>query len=171
MHKILILAIGLFTVQSSFAQEQRYDWKSMEPNERKAVIQKMNPKERTLLLNQFKENMMVAELEVPKAKEEEFKRLYSEYQEKQAEIKRKFKADTNYANISDEDATKQIQESFEIGEQLLENRKKYAQKFMKVIKPQQVLQMYQTEGKMRNKILDKKHDLLGNPSSKRRRPR
>ena len=41
---------------------------------------------------------------------------------------------------------------------------------MRVIKPQQVLQMYQTEGKMRNKILDKKQDGSGNTNPQRRRP-
>jgi len=170
MHNILILFIVFFAAQSSFAQEQRYDWKTMKPDQRKAVIQKMNPKERTLLLNQFRENMMVSELDVPKTNEEEFKTLYAEYQEKQAEIKRNFRADANYENMSDEEATKQLDESFEIGQQLLDNRKKYAQKFMQVIKPQQVLQMYQTEGKMRNKILDKKEDGSGNSGSQRRRP-
>ena len=40
---------------------------------------------------------------------------------------------------------------------------------MKVISPQQVLRMYQTEGKMRNKILDKKQDGPRNPGSQRSR--
>lgn len=171
MQKFLVLMILVgFGVQNMVAQEQKYNWKTMKPDQRKQVIQKMNPKERTLLLNQFRENMMVSELEVPQTDESEFKSLYAEYQQKQSEIKRKFKAGADYENMSDEEATKQLNESFEIGQQLLDNRKLYAQKFLQVIKPQQVLQMYQTEGKMRNKILDKKQDGQGNPSSLRRRP-
>ena len=171
MQKFLVLMILVgFGVQNMVAQEQKYNWKTMKPDQRKQVIQKMNPKERTLLLNQFRENMMVSELEVPQTDESEFKSLYAEYQQKQSEIKRKFKAGADYENMSDEEATKQLNESFEIGQQLLDNRKLYAQKFLQVIKPQQVLQMYQTEGKMRNKILDKKQDGQGNPSSQRRRP-
>ena len=171
MRKILFLMIIVcFGSQNGFAQEQKYDWKTMKPEQRKEVIQKMNPKERSLLLNQFRENMMVSELDVPQNDESQFKSLYAEYQQKQSEIKSKFKAGADYENMSDEEATKQLNESFEIGQQLLDNRKKYAQKFLQVIKPQQVLQMYQTEGKMRNKILDKKQDGQGNPSSQRRRP-
>jgi len=171
MRKILFLMIMVcFGSQNGFAQEQKYDWKTMKPEQRKEVIQKMNPKERSLLLNQFRENMMVSELDVPQNDESQFKSLYAEYQQKQSEIKSKFKAGADYENMSDEEATKQLNESFEIGQQLLDNRKKYAQKFLQVIKPQQVLQMYQTEGKMRNKILDKKQDGQGNPSSQRRRP-
>ena len=171
MRKILFLMIMVcFGSQNGFAQEQKYDWKTMKPEQRKEVIQKMNPKERSLLLNQFRENMMVSELDVPQNDESQFKSLYAEYQQKQSEIKSKFKSGADYENMSDEEATKQLNESFEIGQQLLDNRKKYAQKFLQVIKPQQVLQMYQTEGKMRNKILDKKQDGQGNPSSQRRRP-
>ena len=169
MRKILFLMVMVgFGSQNGFAQEQKYDWKTMKPEQRKEVIKKMNPKERSLLLNQFRENMMVTELEVPKNDESQFKSLYSEYQQKQSEIKSKFKSGADYENMSDEEATKQLNESFEIGQQLLDNRKMYAQKFLQVIKPQQVLQMYQTEGKMRNKILDKKQDGQGNPSSQRR---
>ena len=71
--------------------------------------------------------------------------------------------------MTDEDAIKELNNSFDVGQQLLDNRKNYAQKFMKVISPQQVLRMYQTEGKMRNKILDKKQDEPKNPGSQRRR--
>ena len=170
MQKFLVLMILVgFGVQNMVAQEQKYNWKTMKPDQRKQVIQKMNPKERTLLLNQFRENMMVSELEVPQTDESEFKSLYAEYQQKQSEIKRKFKAGADYENMSDEEATKQLNESFEIGQQLLDNRKLYAQKFLQVIKPQQVLQMYQTEGKMRNKILDKKQNGHRNSSPQRKR--
>ena len=169
MQKILLSVVIICCgTQLSFAQDQKFDWKTMKPDQRKAVIQKMNPKERGLLMNQFRENMMVSELEVSTSDETEFKSLYSEYQQKQAEIKGKFKANADYENMSDEDAKKQLNESFEIGQELLDNRKLYAQKFMQLIKPQQVLQMYQTEGKMRKKILDQKQDGQGNPRSQRR---
>ena len=157
MRKILVLLILVgFGAQNSFAQEQKYNWKTMKPDQRKQVIQKMNPKERNLLLNQFREDMMVSELEVPQTDESQFKSLYAEFQQKQSEIKSKFKSGADYENMSDEEATKQLNESFEIGQQLLDNRKIYAKKFLQVIKPQQVLQMYQAEGKMRNKIMNKK---------------
>ena len=169
MKKILLLLIAVFSgSQLSFAQEQKYDWKNMKPEQRKEVIQKMSPQEKMSLLKQFRENMMVSELDVPQTDQPEFKTLYAEYQEKQNSIKSRFKPSEDYENMSDEEAKRQLNESFDIGQQLLDNRKIYAQKFMKVLKPQQVLQMYQTEGKMRSKILDKKQDGRSNSPQSRR---
>ncbi|HAI80139.1 MAG TPA: hypothetical protein DCL65_03790 [Chryseobacterium sp.] len=169
MKKILLLLIAVFSgSQLSFAQEQKYDWKNMKPEQRKEVIQKMSPQEKMSLLKQFRENMMVSELDVPQTDQQEFKTLYAEYQEKQNSIKSKFKSSEDYENMSDDEAKRQLNESFDIGQQLLDNRKIYAQKFMKVLKPQQVLQMYQTEGKMRSKILDKKQDGRSNSPQSRR---
>lgn len=165
---LLILIISGLGLQNTFAQEQKYDWKTMKPDQRKAIIQKMSPQERMSLLKQFRQNMVVSELDVPENNQEQFKSLYSEYQEKQNEIKSKFKPNEDYENMSDEEAKQQLNQSFEVGQQLLDNRKAYSQKFMKVIKPQQVLQMYQTEGRMRNKILDRKED--GPQRSQSRRP-
>ena len=128
----------------------------------------MSPQERMSLLKQFRQNMVVSQLDVPQNDQQEFKQLYNEYQEKQNEIKSKFKPNEDYENMSDEEAKQQLNQSFEVGQQLLDNRKAYSQKFMKVIKPQQVLQMYQTEGRMRNKILDRKED--GPQRSQSRRP-
>lgn len=155
--------------QSAFAQ-QKYDWKTMKPDQRKAAIQKMDPKERMNLLHQFRENMVVSELDVPVDNQAEFKSLYSEYQKKQSDIKSKFKPSEHYDQMSDEEAKQQLDQSFEIGQQLLDNRKAYSQKFIKVIKPQKVLQLYQSEGRMRNKILDTKQDGSGNTYPQRRRP-
>ena len=169
MKKILLLLIAVFTgSQLSFAQERKYDWKNMKPEQRKEVIQKMSPQEKMSLLKQFRENMMVSELDVPQTDQLEFKTLYAEYQEKQNSIKSRFKLSEDYENMSDDEAKRQLNESFDIGQQLLDNRKIYAQKFMKVLKPQQVLQMYQTAGKMRSKILDKKQDGRSNSPQSRR---
>ena len=171
MKKILYLLIILFfTSFNSFVQAQKYDWKTMKPDQRKVIIQNMSPRERKTVLQEFRENMMVSSLTVPQNTQGDFKTLYSEYQEKQNSIKSKFKSGGDYENMSDEEAKKQLNESFEVGQQLLDNRKIYAEKFLKVIKPQQVLQMYHTEGKMRNKIIEKKQDEPQDPSSQRRRP-
>ena len=171
MKKILYLLIILFfTSYNSFVQAQKYDWKTMKPDQRKVIIQNMSPRERKTVLQEFRENMMVSSLAVPQNTQSDFKTLYSEYQEKQNSIKSKFKSGGDYENMSDEEAKKQLNESFEVGQQLLDNRKIYAEKFLKVIKPQQVLQMYHTEGKMRSKIIEKKQDEPQDPSSQRRRP-
>lgn len=167
MKKRLLMLTALSLAMLGNAQELKYDWKTMKPEQRKELIQQMNPQQRMNLLKQFRENMMISELDVPQNDQTEFKNLYSEYQEKQNAIKSKFKPAEDYEKMSDEEARRQVNESFEIGQQLLDNRRIYAEKFMKVIKPQQVLQMFHTEGKMRTKILDKKD---GQTSPQRRRP-
>ena len=169
MKKLAAVLTLILAVQFSFAQQFGYDWKSMKPEKRKEVIQNMKPEERVALLKEFREKMIIAELAVPENTQPEFKNLYSEYQEKQNEIKAKFVPTQDCEKMTDEDAIKELNNSFDVGQQLLDNRKDYAQKFMKVISPQQVLRMYQTEGKMRNKILDKKQDEPKNPGSQRRR--
>lgn len=162
-----LMSILFFSFHLASAQ-QRIDWRSLKPEQRKQAIQQMNPQERSALLQQFRENMVVSELDVAESEQEEFKNLYSEYQKKQNEIKSKFKSTENYETLSDEEAKARLNESFDVGQQLLDNRKAYAEKFMKVIKPQQVLHMYQTEGKMRNKMLNRKQDGQRPPSPQRR---
>jgi len=74
---LLILIISGLGLQNTFAQEQKYDWKTMKPDERKAIIQKMSPQERMSLLKQFRQNMVVSELDIPENKQEQYKTLYS----------------------------------------------------------------------------------------------
>ena len=169
MKKLAAVLTLILAVQISFAQQFGYDWKSMKPEQRKEVIQKMKPDERIALLKEFREKMIIAELEIPENDQPQFTSLYSEYQDTQNAIKAKFMLREDYEKMSDEEATDQLNRSFEVGQELLDNRKNYAQKFMKVISPQQVLRMYQTEGKMRNKILDKKQDVPKNSGTQRRR--
>ena len=88
MKKILYLLIILFfTSFNSFVQAQKYDWKTMKPDQRKVIIQNMSPRERKTVLQEFRENMMVSSLAVPQNTQSDFKTLYSEYQDKQNEIK------------------------------------------------------------------------------------
>ena len=47
---LLILMILLIASTNSFAQEQKYDWKKMKPEQRKELIQNMSPDERMKLL-------------------------------------------------------------------------------------------------------------------------
>ena len=124
---LLILIISGLGLQNTFAQEQKYDWKTMKPDQRKEIIQKMSPQERMSLLKQFRQNMVVSELDVPQTSQPEFKSLYEEYQEKQNEIKNKFTPSEDYENMSDEEAKRQLNQSFEVGQQLLDVSKAEAE--------------------------------------------
>lgn len=134
------------------------NWRSMKPEQRQELINKMSSEEKINLLRTFRQRMMIDELEVPEAKQEEFKTLYDEYQESQTKIKGKFQPNPNYNTMTDQEAKAELEKSFIVGQELLNNRKKYAEKFQKVVKPQQVLEMFQSEGKMRNRVIDRKSD-------------
>jgi len=139
-------------------EKKEYDWKNMSSEQRKKIINEMAPEERAALLREFREKMILAEMNISPEKQEEFKALYSEYLDKQGEIKKKFKNIPDYESLSEEEAKKQLAESFNVGQQLLNNRKEYSEKFMKIIPPQKVLKLYDTEGMIRHKMMDMKND-------------
>lgn len=152
-----------FSPSASMQQRQQTiprtsEWQSMNMKERKQVVSNMSVKDRTIFLQNMKENIVIEDLHIPTEKQDEFKSLYAEYQNNQKQIKDKFFVDKNLDNLSDEEATRRLNQSFDVGQQLLNNRKAYAEKFLKILSPQQVLTLFQTEGKMRDKMLDKKND-------------
>lgn len=134
------------------------EWNSMNMQEKKEIVNNMTVKDRSAFLQKMKENIVIGDLDIANDKQEEFKNLYAEYQSNQKAIKEKFLVDNNVGKLSPEEATRRLNHSFEVGQQLLDNRKNYAEKFLKILSPQQVLTLFQTEGKMRDKMLDKKND-------------
>lgn len=137
---------------------QNNTWREMDLQEQKESVKKMSPTERTQLMQNIKENMAIEEINVPEAVQEDFRNLFSEYMSKQKDIKEKFRTDKKIEKMSSEEASGKLNESFAVGQQLLDNRKSYAEKFLKILSPQQVLKLYQMEGKFRDKMLDKKYD-------------
>ncbi len=126
--------------------------------EKKEAVSNMSVKDRSVFYQKMKENIVISDLDISKDREDEFKKLYAEYQNNQKQIKEKFLVDKNLDHLSDEEALRRINQSFEVGQQLLNNRRTYADQFLKILTPQQVLTLFQTEGKMRDKMLDKKND-------------
>ncbi|WP_312207254.1 hypothetical protein [Epilithonimonas hominis] len=133
------------------------EWRTMNNQEKREVVNNMSTKERSIFLQKMKENIVIDDIDISADKQDEFKALYAEYQANQKQIKEKFLVENNIANLSDEEATRRLNQSFDVGQQLLNNRRTYADKFLKILTPQQVLKLFQTEGKMREKLLDKKN--------------
>ena len=150
--KILISSLFfLFAFKLSIAQSNSL--LKMGFQERRQEIKNMSPKEKIEALKQFKEDLVLSELQIPENKKESFIEVYSEYQAKQREIKSKFKHSRDYNDMTENEANVELGNSFEIGQQLLDLRKEYSAKFSQIITPQKVLQLFQTEGMMRNKLL------------------
>lgn len=133
------------------------NWQGMNKEERHEMMKNMSPRERSQFMQTVKQDIFLEELDIPKESEAEFKEIFEQYTNNQKQIKDKFKGIVNIDKLSHDEAKQKLDESFEVGKQLLDNRKLYADKFLKILTPQQVLKLFQTEGKVRDKIMDKKY--------------
>ncbi len=160
------LLIFFVTIKSQ--ETPRPDFKNMSQEQRREYIKNLSPEQRIKLMHEATTMMAIRNLQVPAEKQEAFKKLLFEYGQSQKAIKDKFKNNNvSESNLSDGEAKKLLDQSFDIGQQLLNNRKIYAEKFLKILTPQQVLKLFKQEGKMREKIMekrDKKRPPLGRGS-------
>lgn len=169
MKKILLTLFIMygFGLNAQNAQTSYYDWKKMDPKQRKEVINNLSPEERKELLKKFRNNMVLENLEIDASDKTEFTQLYNEYLENQKQIKGQFNPNFNPETLSDDEAKAKLQQSFEVGQKLLDNRKKYADKMQQVIPCQKVLKLFQSEGMMRDKMNERKphsgHDTTTRP--------
>lgn len=161
---ILIAAFAATTYQAQIINN--LDLQKATPEERKELIKNLSAEERRELLKQFRENMLVDDLKVPEKDQKEFKRVYNEYQESQRRIKEQFNNDFDPEKLSDEEAKRKLEESFELGQKLMDSRKEYARKMQDVVKPQQVPKMFQNEGQMRDKMLDRRMEMRNDNSTR-----
>ncbi|MDN4012068.1 MAG: hypothetical protein GXO46_03275 [Chlorobi bacterium] len=155
MKKILFTLFIIYSFGLN-AQRTDYDWKKMDPKQRKEIINNLSPEERKALLMKFRNNMVMENLDIDPNDKDEFTDIYNEYLESQKQIKSQFNSDFNPEDLSDEEAKAKLQQSFEVGQKLLDNRKKYADKMQKVIPCQKVLKLFQSEGMMRDKMNERK---------------
>ncbi|MDP9958798.1 hypothetical protein [Chryseobacterium lathyri] len=155
MKKILFVLFIIYGFGLN-AQNSDYDWKKMDPKQRKEIINNLSPEERKELLKKFRNNMVVENLEIDASDKTEFTQLYNEYLDNQKQIKSQFNPDFNPETLSDDEAKAKLQQSFEVGQKLLDNRKKYADKMQQVIPCQKVLKLFQSEGMMRDKMNERK---------------
>lgn len=161
MKKILFTLLIIYGFGLN-AQKTDYDWKKMDPKQRKEVINNLSPEERKALLTKFRNNMIMDNLNIDPGDKAEFTALYNEYIENQKQIKSQFNSNFNPETLSDDEAKAKLQQSFEVGQKLLDNRKKYADKMQQVIPCQKVLKLFQSEGMMRDKMSERKpHDKNG----------
>lgn len=152
------------------AQKTDYDWKKMNPKQRKEVINNLSPEERKALLNEFRNNMVMDNLNLDPSDKKEFTDIYNEYLESQKQIKSQFNSNFDAETMSDEEAKAKLQQSFEVGQKLLDNRKKYADKMQQIIPCQKVLKLFQSEGMMREKMNERKPRGNDNAAKQRQNP-
>lgn len=155
---ILLVLIGFF----ANAQDARMNLNQRQKKEiqhRKAEIQRRKAihKQRLQQWKSEHQRRLIQALEISdKQKKQKFRQIYTEYNDNQERIKRKFKPNRNFNQMSDEQARKELKQSFQVGAELLENRKKYSDEFQKIIKPQKVLKLFHHEGKMRREMMKRR---------------
>ncbi|WP_347216369.1 hypothetical protein [Chryseobacterium sp.] len=171
MKKILLTFFIIYGLGLGLnAQRSDYDWKKMDPKQRKEVINNLSPEERKELLKKFRNNMIMDNLDVDPGDKAEFTQLYNEYLDSQKQIKSQFDPGFNPETLSDDEAKAKLQQSFEIGQKLLDNRKRYAEKMQQVIPCQKVLKLFQSEGMMRDKMNERKPHVHNNSSGSKQNP-
>lgn len=170
MKKILLTFLIIYGFGLN-AQRTDYDWKKMDPKQRKEVINNLSSEERKDLLKKFRNNMIMDNLNVDPDDKAEFTQLYNEYLDSQKQIKSQFNSNFDPETLSDDEAKAKLQQSFEVGQKLLDNRKKYADKMQQVIPCQKVLKLFQSEKMMKDKMDERKpHGNNNNASGTKQNP-
>ena len=166
MKKLTYLFALLLAFSFAKAQETpKSDFRTMSPEQRRELIRKMTPEQRHQLMEDAAVMMAIKKLQVPAEKQDAFKKLLIEYNQSQKNIKNKFKEDFSKENLSDAEAKKMLNQSFQLGQELLDNRKVYADKFLKILTPQQVLKLFHQEGKLREKFMERR-ERMGPPKGR-----
>lgn len=135
------------------AQELPKDFKNLSKEQRLDLIRNLTPEERKNLMFKMKSNKIIKELDIPAENQEAFRKLYLDYMNDQHAIREKFKPATPHENLSETDARLRINQSFEVAQQLLNNRKLHTERFLKILKPQQVLQLHYLEKRMHENFM------------------
>lgn len=155
MKNLIYIFVFLFSFVFANAQEKP-NFRNMTPEQRREYIRNLSPDQRHKLMEDAAAMMAIKNLQIPAEKQDAFKKLLNEYVQSQKAIKDKFRPDFSKENLSDTEAKKMLDQSFDLGQQLLNNRKMYADKFLKILTPQQVLKLFNQEGKLREKFMERR---------------
>lgn len=166
MKKILLFILfvlnGIFQAQ----ENQKLDIMSMSKEQRQEYMKALSPEQKKALLKDVMMNITIKKIEVSTENQEAFKKIYSDFKESQRVIKEKFKSNVSSKNMTDEQAKVKLYQNFELGQALLDNRKVYTEKFLKIISPKQVMKLFEEERKMRQQYLNRRKK-MSSPEQRR----
>lgn len=145
---------------------KRPNFKNMTPEQRQAYVKQLPPEQRKKIMEESLVNMVIRNLMISNEKQEPFKRLYKEYKDQQRVITSQFKQDFNTPPNNDQEAQKKLTQSFDLAQQLLDHRKMYTDKFLKILTPQQVLRLFSLEKKAKEKLMQKRQTRFRDPEVK-----
>ena len=79
------------------------------------------------------------------------------YEVSQMFVMKEFKEKYNKPELSEEETKEKIYTGFDVSQKLLNNKRTYADRFLKVLTPKQLEKMFEMEKRMGRRIMDKKH--------------
>lgn len=151
--KKLILFVFLMACFGLQAQETpAQDLMKLSQEQRREYLKTLSPEQRRKIMKETMALMLIKRLEVPAEKQDAFKKLLTEFHESQKAIRDKFQIKPSQENLGEDEARRLLSQSFELSQQLLNNRKGYTERFLKILTPQQVLKLYDQEKKMRENL-------------------
>ena len=112
--------------------------------------------ERMKDLHEARVDVLVKNLGLSGDQEQQFRAIYNDYEESQMNIMKEFKSKFDNRNATDGEAKERIYIGFDVSQRLLNNRKQFADKFLKVISPLQLEKMYEMEKRMGKRIMEKR---------------
>ncbi len=155
MKKILLFILFVLNGTSQAQENQKLDIINMSKEQRQEYMKALSPEQRKALLGDAMINLVVKKLDILPEKQEVFKKTYREFRENQRNIREKFKSNIHAEKMTDEQAKTKLYQNFELGQALLDNRKAYTEKFLKIISPKQVMKLFEEERKMRQQYMNR----------------
>ena len=172
MKKILLFLF--FSLICSFNAQvlNGIDLNKVSPETRKELIRNLKPEEKKELFRKFRDEILMSDLNIEEHQKDQFRSVYNQYQQEQRKIKEEFNGKIDPDLLTDEQAEEMLEKSFDTGQKLLDNRRKYAREMQRVMKPQQVLKLFQNEGAIREKTLNQQNNMRnsGSPRNGMRSP-
>ena len=102
-------------------------------------------------------DILVKNLELNENQEKAFREVYKDYEESQMYVMKEFRNKYNKPELSEEETKEKIYTGFDVSQKLLNNKRIYTDKFLKVLTPKQLDKMFEMEKRLGRKIMDKKH--------------
>ncbi|WP_176589977.1 hypothetical protein [Elizabethkingia argenteiflava] len=116
------------------------------------------PKKEDRMNNYFSARMAILKESLGLSEEQKapFSQIYSDYEESQMFVIREYKEKFGRKDLSQEETRERIYRGFDVSQKLLNNKRTYADRFLKVLTPKQLEKMFEMEKRMGKKIMRKK---------------
>ena len=115
-----------------------------------------NHEERMKDYHEARVDILIKNLGLTDSQQEAFRSVYKDYEVSQMFVMKEFREKFDRKDLSEEETKERIYTGFDVSQKLLNNKKTYADRFLKVLTPKQLEKMFEMEKRLGRKIMDKK---------------